>query len=93
MSPLKIFVWFETESTCVVGKFSQDLVHFGVLKCTFDHYVFYQQYDNGIVLLFVYVDVVITRNDASGISSLKTFLQGQFHTKDLGHLKYFLVLK
>ena len=38
---------------------------------------FYLRSDNGIVLLVVYVDdIVITGNDASGISSLKTFLQG-----------------
>ena len=35
-------------------------------------------------------DIVITRSDSSGISSLKSFLHGQFHTKDLGMLRYFL---
>ena len=35
-------------------------------------------------------DIVITRNDMAGISSLKSFLHGQFHTKDLRMLKYFL---
>ena len=35
-------------------------------------------------------DIVITRNDMAGTSSLKSFLHGQFHTKDLGMLKYFL---
>ena len=35
-------------------------------------------------------DIIITRNDMVGISSLKFFLPGQFHTKDLGMLKYFL---
>ncbi|XP_065861932.1 uncharacterized mitochondrial protein AtMg00810-like isoform X3 [Euphorbia lathyris] len=32
----------------------------------------------------------ISGTDSSGISSLKSFLHGQFHTKDLGALKYFL---
>ncbi|KAL4018605.1 hypothetical protein IC575_022205 [Cucumis melo] len=60
-------------------------------KSTYDHSVFYRRSNNGIVLLIVYVDdIVITGNDASGISYLKTFLQGQLHTKDLGQLKYFL---
>ncbi|KAL0534363.1 hypothetical protein IC582_028653 [Cucumis melo] len=73
------------------GKFNHALVRFGMQKSTYDHYVFYRQSDNGIVLLVVYVDdIVITENDASDISSLKIFLQGQFHIKDLGHLKYFL---
>ena len=63
-------------------------------KSTFGHSVFYRRSDNGIVLLVVYVDdIVITEIDASGISSLKTFLHGQFYTKDLGQLKYFLGIK
>ena len=41
--------------------------------------------------MIVYVDdIVITRSDSKGISSLKSFLHSQFHTKDLGTLKYFL---
>ena len=35
-------------------------------------------------------DIVITESDSTGISSLKSFLHGQFHTKDLGMLRYFL---
>ena len=35
-------------------------------------------------------DIIITRDDMAGISSLKSFLHGQFHTKDLGMRKYFL---
>ena len=35
-------------------------------------------------------DIVITRSDSKGISPLKSFLQSQFHTKDLGMLRYFL---
>ena len=35
-------------------------------------------------------DIIITGDDMTGISSLKSFLHGQFHTKNLGMLKYFL---
>ena len=35
-------------------------------------------------------DIVITESDFKGILSLKSFLHSQFHTKDLGMLKYFL---
>ena len=39
----------------------------------------------------MYVDeIIIIGNDMTGISLLKSFLHGQFHTKDLGMLKYFL---
>ena len=38
-------------------------------------------------------DIVITRNDFKGISSLKYFLQSKFHTKDLGMLRYYWALK
>ena len=55
------------------------------------HSVFYKNSSSGIILLVVYVDdIVITRSDSKGILSLKSFLHNQFHTKDLGMLKYFL---
>ena len=38
-------------------------------------------------------DIVITGNDALGISSLKTFVQGQFHMKDLEQLNYFFSIE
>ena len=61
-------------------------------KSKSNHLVFYRNSQAGIVLLFVYVDdIVIIGNDMTGIFSLKYFLHGQFHTKDLGGmLKYFL---
>ena len=60
-------------------------------KSKSDHPVFYKHSDSGIILLVVYVDdIVITGSDSAGISSLKSFLHTQFHTKDLGMLRYFL---
>ena len=60
-------------------------------KSKSDHSVFYRNSQAGIILLAVYVaDIIITGNDMTGISSLKSFLHGQFHTKNLGMLKYFL---
>ena len=38
-------------------------------------------------------DIVITRSDSKGISSLKSFLQSQFHTKNLEMLRYFLSIE
>ena len=60
-------------------------------KSKSDHSVFYRNSSSGIILLVVYVDdIVITGSDFKGISSLKSFLQSQFDTKDLGMLRYFL---
>ena len=73
------------------GKFSQAVEEFGMQKSKSDHFVFYRNCSLGVILLVVYVDViVITGSDSKGISSLKSFLQSQFHTKDLGMLRYFL---
>ena len=73
------------------GKFSQATEKFGMKKCESDHSVFYRNSSSGIIVLVVYVDdIVITGSDVTGISSLKSFLHKQFHTKDLGMLKYFL---
>ena len=60
-------------------------------KSKSDQSVFYRNSSSGIILLVVYVDdIVIIASDSEGISSLKSFLQSQFHTKDLGMLRYFL---
>ena len=60
-------------------------------KSKSDHSVFYRNSSFCIILLVVYVDdIVITGSDSKGILSLKSFLHSQFHTKDLGMLKYFL---
>ena len=80
------------QSPCAwFGKFSQAVEEFGMQKSKYDHSVFYRNSNSGIILLVVYMDdIVITMSDFKGISSLKSFLQSQFHTKDLGMLRYFL---
>ena len=60
-------------------------------KSTSDHSVFYKNSSSGIILLVVYVDdILIIGSDSKGILSLKSFLHSQFHTNNLGMLKYFL---
>ena len=77
------YAWF--------GKFSQAVEKFGLQKSKSNHSVFYWNSSSCIILLVVYVDdIVITGSDSTGISSLKSFLHGQFHTNDLGMLRYFL---
>ena len=63
-------------------------------KSKLDHSAFYKNSSSIIIQLVVYVDdIVITRSNSKGISSLKFFFHNQFHTKDLGMLKYFLVVE
>ena len=73
------------------SKFNQVVETFGMQKSKSDHSVFYKNSSYGIILLVVYVDdIVIIGSNFKGILSLKSFLHSQFHTKDLGMLKYFL---
>ena len=75
----------------MVEKFSEVIEKFGMQKGKSNIFVFYRNSQARIILLVVYVDdIIITRNDMVGISSLKSFLHGKFHTKDSGMLKYFL---
>ena len=77
-----------------LGNFSEVIRKFGMQKRKSDHSIFYRNFQACIILLIVYVDdVIITGDDLVGISSLKSFLHGQLHTKDLGMLKYFSVLR
>ena len=80
------------QSPCAwFGKFSQAIEKFGIQNSKSDHSVFYRNSNSGIILLVVYVnDIVIIESDSKGISSLKSFLQSQFHTKNLGMIRYFL---
>ena len=79
-------------------KFSEVIEKFGMQKSKSDHFVFYRNFQASIILLVMYVDyiiitgndIIITENDMATVSSLKSSLHGQFHTKDLGMLKYFL---
>lgn len=73
------------------GCFSTSLYQFGLTRCSVDHSVFYKHSIHGSIFLVVYVDdIIITGNDEKGICDLKTYLNDQFQTKDLGKLKYFL---
>ena len=57
-------------------KFSQAVMEFGMQKSKFDHSVFYMNSNSSIILLVVYVDdIVITKSDSKGISSLSLFFR------------------
>ena len=60
-------------------------------KSKSNHSIFYRSSSLCIIMLVVYVDdFVIIVSDSKGISSLTSCLHSQFHTKNLGMLRYFL---
>jgi hypothetical protein len=72
-------------------KLSRALVQFGMKQCYSDYSIFTLLTAKGRVFLIVYVDdIIVTGDDQQGIAELKAYLQSQFHTKDLGQLRYFL---
>ncbi|GAB2281423.1 Belongs to the helicase [Dionaea muscipula] len=73
------------------GRFSFVISDFGLRRSAKDHSVFFRHSSAGCILL---VDgIVIIGSDTAEITSLKTFLQNQFQTKDLGSLRYFLEIE
>ena len=87
----KSFYGLKQSSHAWFGKCSQAVKEFSMQKSKYDHSAFYRFSSSCIILLIVYMDdIVITGSDSKGISSLKSFLQSQFYTKDLGMLRYLL---
>ncbi|KAK9105083.1 hypothetical protein Scep_021927 [Stephania cephalantha] len=75
-------------------KFSFATTKFGFTSRSHNSALFTRHTDRGIVLLLLYVnDMIITRDDSTGISKLKYYLRRHFEMKDLGHLSYFLGLE
>lgn len=73
------------------GKFLEVVLKLGLRRCQTDHSVFYLQTGASYTILTVYLDdIVITCDDAIGITRLKPFLQKHFQTKDLGKFRYLL---
>jgi hypothetical protein len=62
------------------------------VHCQSDHTCFiHRRPDDRCIILLVYVnDIILTRDDAPGISHVKRNLGKVFYVKDLGSLRYFL---
>ena len=59
-----------------------------------DYSLFHKQQVSSIVLLALYVDdIVITGNNPTEITALKTCLDDKFKIKELGELSYFLSME
>ena len=67
----------------------------GYSQCQADHTLFVEHSANGrLAILIVYVDdIVVTGNHEEEINHLKHLVSKEFEIKDLGHLRYFLVME
>jgi len=72
-------------------KFSSVLIKYDFRRTMSNHSVFNRSFTGGVIVLIVYVNnIIISESDSVGIANLKTYLSCQFHTKDLGTLRYFI---
>lgn len=77
-----------------IAKFSFTIGTISFVFSSFDSGLFVRKIDSGIIILFLYVDdMIITRNDVTDISDLKSFHSQHFEMKDLGRLNYFMGLE
>ncbi|XP_043710546.1 uncharacterized mitochondrial protein AtMg00810-like [Telopea speciosissima] len=73
------------------SKLSTALLSFGFAQSQADHSLFMLHQDSASIFILVYVDdIIITGSDATLLQDVKTRICHQFHTKDIGILKYFL---
>ena len=63
-------------------------------KCLVDHILFVKRYRLRVSTLIVYVDgVFLIYNDVEEVKRLKKYLHSELKIKDLGELRYFLVIE
>lgn len=76
------------------SKLSSTLLSDGFSESTSNHSRLTRTDGSSFTVVLVYVDdILVTRNDLSAITTLKTSLDDIFKIKDLGTMKYFLRLE
>ena len=76
------------------AKLLSTLLDHGFIQSKSDYSVFTKINKGSILILLVYVDcIVIASNNVEAVNTFKVFLDAKFKLKDLGTLKYFLVLE
>ena len=79
--------WFERFTKVVKG--------YGFVQCQSDHTLFVKHFSEGkLAIIIVYVDdIILTGNHEEKIDLLKKLMTKEFEIKDLGNLKYFLIME
>ena len=79
--------WFERFTKVVKG--------YGFVQCQSDHTLFVKHFSEGkLAIIIVYMDnIILTVNHEEKIDLLKKLLTKEFEIKDLGNLKYFLIME
>ena len=62
----------------------------GFQRCTVDHFVFIRRHTTSSVVLTVYVDILMTSSNTTGIIDTKKYLRKYFVTKDIDKPRHFL---
>lgn len=75
-------------------EFTLRLLQFGFHQSVHDYCLFTKGTGSHFLALIVYVDdILLTEPNEEGIEAAKSFLENMFTIKDLGHVKYFLMLE
>jgi len=83
----KIIYGFKQSIRASFDKFSTVVARYGLRRSSSDHSIFVRDYSTGIIILTVYVDIVVTKEDHQGIIQLKAYLSSHFHIKNLSLLR------
>ncbi|CAL9010667.1 unnamed protein product, partial [Prunus brigantina] len=76
------------------GRFTKSMKNFGYTQSNSDHTLFLKCDEGKLTALIVYVDdIIVTENDTEEQLKLQNYLSQEFEMKDLGDLKYFLIIE
>ena len=76
------------------AKLSSTIIDHGFIQSKSDYSIFTKVNKGLVIILLVYVDdILIASNNVDAVKTFKHFLDNKFKLKDLGTLKYFLLLE
>lgn len=90
----KDFIWAQTARRAWFDKFRSAIITANFHQSPNDNSLFNRRTSRSCTILLIYVyDMIISGNNAAGISSLKSHLMNSFKMKDVGPLTNFLGLE